>query len=386
MPGPPTLADAVAALDALYDPRWAEPWDAVGLVCGDPEQPVRRVLFAVDPVAAVVDEALGWGADLVVTHHPLYLRGTSSVAATDPKGRVVHRLLTAGAALHVAHTNADVAQPGVSDALASALGIVDTRPLVPAAGGPRDKLITFVPHDDTERLVDALAAAGAGTIGDYERCAFTVAGTGTFRPGTGAHPAIGEVGRVEWVGETRVEMVMPRTRRAAVLAALQTQHPYEEPAYDVIELAAGPSPRGLGRVGRLPRPEPFAAFVERVARSLPVTPVGIRAAGAPERTIATVAVVGGAGDAEMDTVRRAGVDAYVTADLRHHPASEALAPDGAPCLVDAGHWASEWPWLGDAARRLTDALSAGGTTVETRVSGVVTDPWTVHAPTTGSPR
>src|SRR5690242_13177443 len=110
-------------MEALYDPSWAESWDAVGLVCGDPEQAVRKVLFAVDPVAVVVDEALGWGADLVVTHHPLYLRGTTSVAATTFKGRVVHRLIRGGAALYAAHTNADVADPGVSDALARAVGL-----------------------------------------------------------------------------------------------------------------------------------------------------------------------------------------------------------------------------------------------------------------------
>jgi putative NIF3 family GTP cyclohydrolase 1 type 2 len=120
-----TLAEVVADLEGLYDPSWAEPWDAVGLVCGDPGQAVRKVLFAVDPVAVVVDEALDWGADLIVTHHPLYLKGTTSVAATTFKGRVVHRLIGNGVALYTAHTNADVADPGVSDALARAVGLPD---------------------------------------------------------------------------------------------------------------------------------------------------------------------------------------------------------------------------------------------------------------------
>jgi dinuclear metal center YbgI/SA1388 family protein len=137
-----TLGEVVAALEARYDPALAEPWDAVGLVCGDRAEPVRRVLFAVDPVSAVVDEALGdgptGGADLLVTHHPLLLSPVHGVPADDPKGRIVHRLVRAGAALFVAHTNADrAADGGVNDALAAALGLQDAEPLEPVAPGSR---------------------------------------------------------------------------------------------------------------------------------------------------------------------------------------------------------------------------------------------------------
>lgn len=138
----PTLAQVVHALDGLYPPSTAEGWDAVGLVAGDPAAPVRKVLFAVDPVTAVVDQALDWGADLLVTHHPLFLRGVSSVAATTFKGSVVHRLLTGGCALHVAHTNADAAPRGVADALADLVGITDRRPLEVSAAGGSDGLGT----------------------------------------------------------------------------------------------------------------------------------------------------------------------------------------------------------------------------------------------------
>lgn len=383
MPDAPRLADVVGVLEELYDPRAAESWDAVGLVCGDPAAPVRRVFFAVDPVASVAEEAVAWGADLVVTHHPLYLRGTSSVAATTAKGRLVHRLITSGIGLHVAHTNADRAAPGVSDALGAALGLTGLRPLVPDAPDPRDKVVVFVPREDTDALVDALAAAGAGAIGDYSRCAYRMDGTGTFRPEPGATPAIGQVGRVETVPETRVEMVLPRSRRTAVVAALRAAHPYEEPAFDLIELAQVPGERGLGRVGRLPRPESLRRFAERVAAALPATPAGVRVGGDLDRQVTTVAVCGGAGDGLFDAVRRAGADVYVTADLRHHPASEALAEEDI-ALVDAGHWATEWPWLPEAARRLTDRLAergGGATSVATRVSRVATDPWALTLPT-----
>lgn len=151
-PTGPTLAQVVAALDGLYPPSTAEGWDAVGLVAGDPAAPVRKVLFAVDPVSAVVDEALDWGADLLVTHHPLFLRGVSSVAATTFKGSVVHRLLTGGCALHVAHTNADAAPRGVADALADLVGITDRRPLEQSAAAGAPAGVAGAPGtDDTAR-------------------------------------------------------------------------------------------------------------------------------------------------------------------------------------------------------------------------------------------
>jgi dinuclear metal center YbgI/SA1388 family protein len=377
-----TVADVVGVLESLYDPAWAESWDAVGLVCGDPEAAVRRILFAVDPVESVVDEAVDAGVDLLVTHHPLYLRGTSSVAATTPKGRVVHRLVSAGMALHVAHTNADVAAPGVSDALARALGLGDLQPLQPLAGDPIDKLVVFVPHLDADRLIDALAAAGAGRLGDYSRCAYLLDGTGTFRPEPGARPAIGSVGRVETVDEVRLEMVLPRRLRPAVVRALLDVHPYEEPAYDLYELAVPPGRRGLGRVGRLPHRLSLREFVHVAAEALPATVWGLRAAGEPDRPVTTVAVCGGAGGELAGAAAAAGADVLLTADLRHHPASE-LYDDTGVALVDAAHWATEWPWLADAAARLREGLGAAGITVETSVSSRVTDPWTLHAPSSG---
>jgi len=374
------LAEAVRVLDGLYDPRWALPWDAVGLVTGDPAQPVRRVLLAVDPVQAVVDEAAEWGADLLVTHHPLLLRGVHGIATTEPKGRVVTTLVRAGVALHVAHTNADVADPGVSDALAEAVGVTDVVPLRPAAGDVLDKLVTFVPHPSVQRVVDALSAAGAGRVGDYERCAWTAVGESTFTPLPGAHPSVGSVGTPQQVPETRVEMVLPRSARAPVVAALRAAHPYEEPAFDLVGLEQPPGRRGTGRVGRLAVPVPLRVFAATVADRLPATAAGVRVAGDPDRTVERVAVCGGAGDDLFDEVRASGADAYVTADLRHHPASEALEHDG-PALVDCAHWASEWPWLAAAERLLLAGLAGTGdeaTTVETKVSRLVTDPWTAR--------
>lgn len=269
-----TLRTVIRTLESAYDPATAESWDAVGLVCGDPAQPVRKVLFAVDPVTAVAEEALDWGADLIVTHHPLYLRGVTSVAATTAKGRIVHRLIRANVGLYTAHTNADVADPGVSDALARAVGL--SGPLRPLA-----------PLPDRPRL-------------------------------------------------------------------------------------------GLGRVGELPVSMTLAKFAALAAHGLPRTSGGLRVSGDPDRLVKTVAVSGGAGDSLLGAAKRAGVDVFLTADLRHHPASEYAEDDG-PALIDAAHWATEWPWLTDAAERLTTALAATGNNVEARVSERVTDAWTTTA-------
>ena len=278
---PPTVADVVAALAGLWPPELAESWDAVGLVCGDPDAPVSRVLFAVDPVRAVADEALRIGADLLVTHHPLYLRGTTTVAPVGRagfKGRVVHDLIRGGAALLVAHTNADRADPGVSDALAAAVGLRVAGPLVPDPADPDGR-------------------------------------------------------------------------------------------------------RGLGRIGVLDPPVTLAEFAARAAHGLPRTATGLRVAGDPDAVVRTVAVCGGSGDSLFDEVRAAGVDAYLTADLRHHPASEAREA-GRPALVDAAHWATEWPWCEQAAAQLDAISDRRGWALRTHVSRAVTDPWTSHAAST----
>ncbi len=291
---PLILRDAIRLLDSLFPPGTAESWDAVGLVTGDPDQEVRRILFAVDPVASVVAEAQDWGADLLVTHHPLLLRPVHSIAATTFKGTLVHRLVRAGIALHVAHTNADSALGGVADALAERVGLVDLHPLVPAV----------------------------------------------------------------------------TTRRPP---------PYEASATDVAELGAR---TGIGRVGELPGAPTLAEFARKVAAVLPETAHGVRVAGDLDATVRTVAVVGGAGDSLFDAVRASGADVYLTADLRHHPASEARERaefDGVgPALVDVSHFASEWPWLARAADAVRSGAAERGATVETRVSTLNTDPWSAR--------
>lgn len=367
------LADIIAVLDAAYPPQLAQSWDSVGLVCGDPADPVESVTVAVDATAAVVAEVPDRG--LLLVHHPLLLRGVDTVAASTPKGALLHRLIRSGRALFTAHTNADSAAPGVSDALAAALGLTVVGVLDPAPGADFDKWVVYVPPEHAESVRAALFGAGAGRMGDYSCWSWSVAGVAQFLPHDGARPAVGTVGRVERLTEDRVEVIAPARLRAAVLAAMRAAHPYEEPAFDVLPLAPLPAGVGLGRIAEPPRPEPLRDFVARVGARLPETVWGVRAAGDPDRMIHRVALCGGSGDSLLSAVAHAGVDAYVTADLRHHPADEHLRASGV-ALVDVAHWASEQPWCDQAAALLGTHF---GDALPIRVTETRTDPWNLNA-------
>jgi dinuclear metal center YbgI/SA1388 family protein len=367
------LADVIDVLDAAYPPQLAAEWDSVGLVCGDPAEPVESVTIAVDATAAVVAEVPERG--LLLAHHPLLLRGVDSVSADTPKGALLHRLIRGGSALFTAHTNADAASPGVSDALADALGVTVEGVLAPAPAGPAlEKWVVYVPSEHADAVREALFGAGAGHVGDYSHCCWSTDGTGQFLPHAGANPTIGSVGAVERVPEQRIELVAPTRLRAEVLAALRTAHPYEEPAFNVLELAAMPSGVGTGRICSLPTPESLSAFVSRVVNGLPRTSWGVRAAGDPAAPVSRVALCGGAGDSLLDAVSAAGVQAYLTADLRHHVADE-FRRGSEVALVDVAHWASEQPWCGQAARLLSRHF---GDALPVHVSSVRTDPWNLE--------
>lgn len=357
----------MTVLDGWFPPSLAEPWDAVGLAVGDPQRDVGVIMIAVDPTEQVAADAIAAGADLLVTHHPLWLSGVTSVSTRTAKGRIAHRLIEGGCALFNAHTNADRAAPGVNDALADALGLADVVPLE-AVEDELLRLTVYVPPAHREALIDALAAAGAGRIGDYDRCAYAVSGSGTFRPLAGATPFIGTPGEVERVAEDRVEMVLPTEARTAVSRALRAAHPYEQPAFDFVHIRRPEPFRGLGRVGTLAE-RTLADFAGHVAASLPATHHGVRFAGDPDAVVRTVAVCGGSGGSLLGQASRVA-DVMVTADLKHHTVDEHLA-DGGCAVVDVAHWASEWPWCPATAARLREEFG-----VLVHVDERVTDPWT----------
>ncbi|AGF72998.1 Nif3-like dinuclear metal center hexameric protein [Corynebacterium halotolerans] len=371
-----TVADIRAVLETAYPPKLAESWDAVGLICGDPDEEVGKVAFALDCTQAVAERAVESGAQMLVVHHPLLLRGVTSVAADTPKGQVLHTLIRGGVALFAAHTNADSARPGVNDRLAELVGITPGRPILPKSPAARDRWGVHVPPADVEKLKSALFDAGAGRIGDYAECAFDIEGVGQFTPQEGADPTDGRVGENYRDVELRVQFVAPASRRRAIIDALRAHHPYEEPAFDIVEMQPDQDLTeavGLGRVGELPEAMPLREFVQQVADRLPVTEWGVRAAGDPDKLVRKVAVSSGSGDGFLDTVRGLGVDVYVTSDLRHHPVDEYLRAGG-PAVIDTAHWASEFPWTGQAAGII--AREAG---VDTEIIDLRTDPWTLAA-------
>lgn len=272
-PKQPALADVLLAVEELWPESLAEDWDAVGLVVGRPAASVQKIHFAVDPTIEVVEEALEWGADLLVTHHPLFLRGVNSVAATGGKGEVVHALIESGCALLTVHTNGDSAVGGVSDVLADAMGLQEVKPLQAAKHG--------LPEE------------------------------------------------------------------------------------------------GIGRVGELNQVSSLGDFAALVFSVLPAVAGGVKVSGDRQALVRRVALCGGAGDSLFEAVRSVDADVYVTADLRHHAASEAResSADGRPFLIDLSHFASEWLWLPAAAKALGNVLVDQGFDVELRVSQLNTDPW-----------
>jgi hypothetical protein len=246
--------------------------------------------------------------------------------------------------------------------------------LEPSPAGPDlDKWVIFVPQENAEAVRIAIFAAGAGEIGDYSQSSWSVTGIGQFLPGDTASPAIGSVGAIERVVEDRVEVVAPARARREVLAALRAAHPYREPAFDIVALTPPPADVGLGRIGSLPQPESLRTFVSRVRTGLPQTSWGVRAAGNADMSVTRVAVCGGAGDSLLDAAAGADVQAYVTADLRHHPADEHRRASEV-ALIDVAHWASEYPWCEQAADVLRSAFGAA---LAVRVCPIRTDPWNV---------
>ncbi|MEX0833003.1 MAG: Nif3-like dinuclear metal center hexameric protein [Actinomycetota bacterium] len=363
-----TVGDWISLLDSMFPPAWAEPWDNPGLQAGDRAASVDRVLIALDPAIEVILEAKDRGAQLIIVHHPLVFEPLSSLDLGRPVAAAVAEALKAEIAVVACHTNADVASPGVSDALAERIGVAVGGPLVPSGAAGRSKVVTFVPIEATSAVIEAMAKAGAGVIGNYDVCSFRVRGTGTFRPGPEANPDRGEKQAVNEVEEDRVELAVPHERLAGVVDALLEAHPYEEAAYDVYELQRPPRGAvGLGRGGSLAEPVTVGDLRSRCEETLGGS---ARLAGDPEAEVSAVAVCGGSGASLIPALAGTGFDAYVTGDVKHHEALEARAAGLA--VVDAGHFATEWPWVEDLAARLQQD---GPGDAEIALSTNRTDPW-----------
>ncbi len=344
------------ALDAIAPPHLKLSDDPIGLLVGDPAAAVKRVVVALDATLEVARAAAGLGGPtMIVAHHPLVHHPLRTVRADDPIGAVVLACARNNIAVAAAHTNWDVARGGINDVLADLLGLGNTRPLQVTYRAPLVSIAVFVPPGDRDHVFDAMAQAGAGAIGDYDRCGFFAPGTGTFRPLPGANPHVGEIGRPAFVAEERLEMIAPETNAASVVAAMKAAHPYEEVAHFVFPLrnTHAALEHGIGRVGTLASPVLAADFLQHVKNALGFFEV--RMVGPGEKNVRTVAVCGGAGAFLMNDAIAAGADAFVTSDVRHHEFIEASARG--LLLLDAGHAQTETPGTRELARRLAAAFA-----------------------------
>jgi dinuclear metal center YbgI/SA1388 family protein len=344
----PTVADFAAYLERFAPCGTAAEWDNVGLLLGDPAANVGRVMTCLTLTPDVAAEAVREGAELVVTHHPVLFRGAKKLTATTPDGRAVLPLLRAGTAVYSPHTAFDNCPGGINDGLCARLGLEKVVPLRPREAKRQCKLVVFVPDSDLQKVSDALFAAGAGVIGQYNECSFRLAGTGTFYGTDATNPTVGQKGRREEASEWRLEVLVPESLVASVVSAMRRAHSYEEPAFDVYPLRPG-TDGGEGRFGELPRPVTLGELARRAKERLKANAVQI--VGAPAREVRTVALAcGAAGEYLSDAIRRKA-EVFLTGEVRFH---DALTARGANVgLILPGHYATERPAVEDLAAQLS---------------------------------
>jgi dinuclear metal center YbgI/SA1388 family protein len=347
------VSDLVRVLDSIAPLAYAEDWDNVGLLAGDPGAAVTRVLFCIDCTGAVLAEAVAGSFDAIVSYHPPLFRPVSRLTG----GSVVFDAVRRGIAIYSPHTALDAAPDGTNDVLADAVGMgKDRAPLRESVTKDAEhKLVTFVPAEALAKVADALFAAGAGRIGDYRSCSFRTPGTGTFFGEAGTSPAVGSAGKLETVEEIRLEVVVPIGASSRIVGALRASHPYEEPAFDLVRLAAHPTGYGMGRVGGLERPMDMTALVARVKERLGVAHVLV---AGPEgaRPLSRIAVCAGSAGELLDAAIRQKADVVVGGEVRHHDALRAA--EAGVSLVCALHSNSERIALEPLRARVVAALPA----------------------------
>jgi len=344
------IQDLVGLVHKLYSPELAEDWDNVGLQVGDPGASLEKVLVALDPSLSAIQAARDAGAQALVTHHPLLFRPIKRLTPEDAVGQALWTAVRDGVAIISAHTNLDCAVDGLNSWLATRLGVQQSLPLQPVSGDYL-KLVVFVPSGHEQSVSEALFSAGAGQIGNYGECSFRSRGEGTFRPGQGTTPFIGEVGQREQLEEVRLETIVPTRKLARVLEKMQKAHPYEEVAYDLVPLQNQVPGAGLGRIGRLQQKMTLDAFATTVKDALGCD--HLRLTGSASQAIHKVALCGGSGAGLLQAAHRQGADVLVTGDVKYHDARQ--AEELGIALIDAGHFATEKLMIDHVADSLREA-------------------------------
>lgn len=335
------VSDVVSAMDRVAPFRLAESWDNVGLQFGDPEAPAGKIMVGLEVTRELLAEAAQKKIGTIVTHHPLLFRPPKSFAENAVVPRLAARLIRQNHALIAAHTNIDSVGYGTNGVLADLLDLqaAGRRFLVPAAPHEDNvKYAVFVPTSHVRQIIDAIAAAGAGVIGEYSHCTFRTPGTGTYIPLEGANPYQGARGKLEEAEEVRLECVCPKAKLGRLIAGVRAVHPYEEVAFDVFPLVPGPEPRaGLGLVGALKRPCSVSTLATRLKKALGIRTVGL--VGDVQKRVETVAICTGGGGSLLRDWRCGTADVYITGEMTHHDCAEAHEMGLAVLL--AGHYESE---------------------------------------------
>jgi dinuclear metal center YbgI/SA1388 family protein len=348
------VADLARALEVIAPLAHAEEWDNVGLLAGDPEAALTRVLLAIDCTHEVVDEAERGGQQAIVAYHPPIFRALKRVT----RGSIAFELVRRGIAVYSPHTALDAAPGGTNDVLADAVEMTSRAAIrASARTDAAYKLVTFVPEEALARVSEALWAAGAGQIGNYRSCSFRTTGTGTFFGAEGARPKVGKAGALESVDEVRLETVVPIALAEHAVRALRAAHPYEEPAFDLVRLAPsnGDDGFGMGRIGEVAAVD-RSALVARVKAKLGLSHALV--AGPLSGEITRVAVCAGAAGDLLDAAIRKGAQVVVAGEARHHDALAAAARG--VTVVCALHSNSERITLPSLAERLRAALPGLG--------------------------
>lgn len=330
------LSDIVGIINKIAPPVLAEDWDNVGLQVGDPANEIDRIMVALDPCPEAVDAAIKNSCQLLLTHHPLIFKPLKRISTTDETGRLIHLAIANRLAIVSLHTNYDIAQNGVNDLLAEALGVTFCRPLKVSHREELLKLTVFVPPAHHDTLMNALLPFNWQS-GNYADCSFTASGQGTFKPLAGASPYIGKVGDRESVEESRFELLIRKAELQPALKSLRKAHPYEEPAFDITPLLNEGLQSGIGRIGLLESAPLLKDFAESVKKYLGTT--ALRIVGNPEQRISKLALCGGSGASLLRDAAREGADLFLTGDIKYHEAREAQTLGIA--LIDAGHFATE---------------------------------------------
>jgi dinuclear metal center YbgI/SA1388 family protein len=358
------ISRVIRALEAWAPRVLQEDYDNSGLQTGDAQAEVDRALIALDCTEAVVAEAIQRKCGLIIAHHPVIFGGVNALTGSNGTERTLLAAIKNNIAIYAVHTNLDNVMDGVNGEIAARLGLKALQVLAPRPGQML-KLTVFVPHAHADAVRDALFSAGAGKVGGYDQCSFNVAGAGTFRAGEGTDPYVGERGRRHSEEETRIEVLLPAPLEKDVLAAMRGAHPYEEVAFDLYLLGNAHPRIGSGLMGEWDEPLGEEAFLGKLKDAF--GPPAIRHSPLLGRPVRRVAVCGGSGAFLIGKALAAGVDAYVTGDVKYH---EFFKADGRILLADIGHYHGERHTMDLIQRRLGEVLP----TFATRLTETVTNP------------